>query len=278
MKPKKILCLFLLLGSACNAIDSSELKSTKAEDLKIVGTVYEYNDETEAEVSAQMQTRQSETSIDFTLGETLSVQSEQEDETFSETTFLEENDTFLNLDQSYSGYVDKTITDGNYLITYTDPDGVATTAIFPTFSVSDITSPSNADIIDVSEPVTVTWDPESLEGTLSIVTSYSTSNSAGAHTERVANDGSVEIDISSHRGSGSIKLVHENSFNSFEGFGEAKIYMKNISKVDVTYSNGSSTLLFRESSEGLIQSCLHECREGEQESITVDNQLYDCCL
>lgn len=284
-----ILCGTLIsLSQACmSAVDSDELSSTKASDLRIEGSIQEFDNDEDAQVSAQMQTKRSETAINFTQGESLTVQSDTPEGSLSASTSLSEDDEFIDLDQSYEGYVAKTAADGNYYITYTDEEGTSTTATIPTFSAPTMTSPVEGATVDTNSPVLVTWNSSGIVGSVYIYTTYSGSGYFGSSKKSVDNDGSEEIRITSHKGSGSISVVQENSFNSFAGFAEAKIYMKNTSRVNVSYITSSSTpSLAMISPEGesekavknLIEACQRECSEGEEELITIGDEIFDCCL
>ncbi len=284
LKAITILSLVILFSSTlfgCAAIHSDELASTLAEDLEIEATIYEFSDDDDAEVSAQMQTEASGVGIEFTQGETLTVNSDAEDG-LSPTVYLSNIELF-NLNQDYEGSATKTIEDGNYYITYTDDVGNETTATIPTFMVPEINNIENGDIVSGTE-VTVEWGVEELSGQLAIAMNYSGSGYYGYRRRNVSNTGSYDYDISNCVGSGSISLIHTMSFSYMEGFGSANITMNNASRRYVSFSNTQSSLvkaLTTEvplSTDELVLQCQTVCEEGEEDYIVVDDVTYDCCM
>jgi hypothetical protein len=268
--------LIFLTLAACAPVDSSELRSTKAEDLTLFASVYEYSTEANAKVSAALETA-SGTVINFDEGQTFSTDADTENGV-SSAHFLS-NGGLLNLDYSYDGSIDKTITDGNYHITYTDADGLQTTASMQSRETLEITDINDGDTISTNS-FTVTWDPISITGTLSITATYASGGVIGIHTQTVSNTGSAILDLTGFVGTGEIDLNHITTTGFAEGFDDVTLTMRNISKREVNYaipSAGIPTLTRQLSPEDLQAGCEHVCETGEEEALFIDDIRYECC-
>ncbi|MBU1917360.1 MAG: hypothetical protein ABII18_07620 [bacterium] len=276
-----IVIVYSSLMSACAAVHSDELKTTLAEDLEIHATLYEYTDDDETEIAAQMQTEDSDVGIEFTQGETLTVNADAE-EGLAGVVYLS-NLEILNLAQDYEGEVDRTIEGGNYYLTYTDKDDNETTATIPSFSVPEITNMENGDVLSGDE-FDVEWEDAEITGTLSLRVSYSGSGYSGIKTRSIDNTGSYSFDCDTCRGSGTVNLMHLRSINYMEGFAEASISMYNVSRRYVSFTTGQASLVQADALEEvlsvdeLVQQCQTECREGDEDIIIVDDVTYDCCM
>ncbi len=280
------LTIFALMSMSCAAIHSNELASMLAEDLVLEASIYEYSSDDEAQVSAQMETESSGIGIEFNQGESLRAYADANADTeagISNDVYLS-NNAILNLDQDYSGEIDKTTDGGNYYITYTDPDGNETTAIIPSFSVPEITNIENGDILSGTEAV-IEWEPTDVSGLLSIVVSYSGSGMVGYRRKYVSNTGSYTMDIEGCVGSGTVDLRSTMNLNYMEGFGGANIEMNNNSRRYVSYSNTLASALVKGLSsteappvEQLIAQCQTKCGERDEAYILVDETKYDCCV
>lgn len=282
---KEYLLLLVLFASACQPVNSSELKTTLAKDLRITATVYEYKDTALAETTAQMQTLASHVGIALDQGETLVVAADTVDG-ISEKVFLS-NAVIFNLDRSYDGYVQKTIDSGKYYITYTDKDDVATTATLPTGQVSDIISPAEGAVLS-GEEATVTWDPAGTSGVTSLYISWSGGGAAGISTKYCENTGSCIADISGMAGTGRLELRSTMEYKVMPGFGDADISMINISRRNISFTNTGTSKAFGEGLkaaasneelvEGIMHQCARHCEEGETAVFTVAQEEFSCCI
>ncbi len=282
---KEYLLLLVLLASACQPVNSSELKTTKAEDLRITATVYEYKDTSLAETTAQMQTLASHVGIALDQGETLAVASDAA-EGLSENVFLS-NSYIFNLDKSYDGYIQKTVDSGKYYITYTDKDDVATIATLPTGKVSDVISPVEGAVLSGAE-ATVTWDPAGTSGVTSLYISWSGGGAAGISTKYCENTGTCTADIAGMAGTGQVELRSTMEYKVMPGFGDADISMINISRKNVSFTNTGTSKAFGEDpkaavssedlAEDILHRCLRHCEEGETAIFTVAGEEHSCCI
>lgn len=289
-----VIAFIILVSSGCSTVNSSELKTTKAEDLKIDATLYEYNETNSVSVGAQMLTILSNVGIEFDQGEMLTAQWDEGSGISSKVTLS--NTKFLNLDKDYEGTITKTVSEGNYYITYKDSEGVETTAQFATGIVSDLTSPAEGETLS-GNTTAVTWDPATMQAAnpLTIKLSW---NSIYAYSIRyfreIPNTGSYELDISESSGPGSVELINMTGYYEMEGFGETSIRMNNVSIRNVTFNNAavdpfasakSATSLAdpadmtkEEIVEAQLHQCLRHCDENEEYYFFVEDEKYSCCL
>lgn len=281
MKKRNLLVLIpLLLASACSAVNSSELKTTTADGTRLVATVDEYKNSDSVRVNAQMQTLESQVGIEFNQGETLTAASDTENG-ISESVSLSDN-YFLNLDHSYEGSVNKTKISGNYYITYKDKDDIETTAKFATGTVADIISPANGSTLS-GDTVTVTWDPNGMSASVSVVITWSGGSSSGYSSKNCDNTGSCEIDITHMHGTGKLKLYNTKEYTSMDGFGATSIKMNNIVQEEISLANpdvsATKSLTAKEEIvDEIMNKCLKFCEDGEKVMFTVDKEEYSCCI
>ncbi len=277
MKTYRIFLITFVLGlsASCASIQSDELASTVAADLEIQATIKEYNHTDNVEVSAVMKTRESAVNIEFTRGESLTVQSDAATG-LSETVTLS-NTELLNLEQDYEGTVDKTVAEGQYHLTYTDQDGLETTADIDTGSVPDITAPA-ADTLLTGDTVTVTWNVDTTDTTGSYFVLLQTESGARSCSsydlEDVENTGSYAFEFNTccSGGTGTLDLMRVEYTVSAAGFGETDIEMQNISRVNITCPGSGAALVTDPS-----KAASHTCKEGEVSYQIVNDVRQDFC-
>ncbi|MBI2343722.1 MAG: hypothetical protein HYV02_05280 [Deltaproteobacteria bacterium] len=276
--------------AACQAVNSSELAETKASELRLEGVITEYNETTQTKVSAQMQTMVSEVGISFNQGESLTAATDTADGI--STNVALGLDGFFDIDKFYEGTLGKTVSGGNYYLTYTDHEGTKTVATIATSDVPDLITPAENAVIG-TESAEVTWDPGTISDGLVIQVLYADGSVAGLHQESVQNTGQYSFDLSGVSGTGSLSLIHTTLYTSMSGFGEAGIQMKNVSKRNVSFAQPASTskslagalvdaemtpTTAEEIVEARLHQCLHFCDAGEIDQFTVAGEEYSCCI
>ena len=275
---KQLVILILISMSVnCAAVSSGDLKSTKAEDLKISAYIYEYDDSDLATVSAQMQTVNNNVAIEFTQGESLIASSDAETG-LSNLVYLSSND-LINLDRYYDGSVPKVFDQGQYHVTYKDSEGAETTADVDAYDSPSIIAPIAGDFVS-PEGVLITWDPQAYVGSLQVKASYSRSGAAGFITQDVSNTGSYFLPLTENfSGSGDIQLIHTVQLNAIPVFEESFISMKNISRRNVTYSSvlPMSNLSYLTTKDDALNQCALTCNAGQEAKIILDGEEFNCC-
>lgn len=236
---KMKLILIVLIGiviSGCAAVNSSELETTAAEDLRIEATVTEKNSSDMAYAVARMKTAESEVSITLDQGETLTLAADTDDG-ISADIVLGRN-WLSELFKEYEAYIIKIPAEDSYYITYTDSEGMATTAGIINGEVSEILSPSNNHLVN-GDSITVTWDSSfGVTGRLYISVEWDKVGTNETRTYELENSGSYELEIPADVQSAKMKLIHKQIFDTAPGFAESYIVMENISTiVNLRFSN-----------------------------------------
>lgn len=224
------LAIILCTTAACSTVNSGELASMEAADLKIEASIYQYSDDDDVSVYAIMRTAESDERIEFSEGETLSA--------YADTATGHSNAITLDFadvwNDYYGGSVEKAVEGGSYHITYTESDDTETTAEVFAYGVPEITSLEEGDEI-VSALADITWDvwsDEELPGTLTIDWE-SDGADHGAETT-IENTGSYQLNMTNCDGEAVITLTHLVHASTAEGFAEADIDYRAIHQRTVT--------------------------------------------
>lgn len=285
-KVKGCLLVIALFASACQAVNSSELKSTAAEDLKLIATISEYKDSSVAKATAQLQTLSSNIYLDLNQGETISVSSDN-DSGILKSVYLANSD-FLNFDHHYDGTVAKTIEGGNYYLTYKDRDDNETTVTLPTGEAADIISPVQ-DATVSGDFMAVTWNPIQICGSVSISVEWSGGGAVGYSSKTCENVGSCSIDVTHMIGNGKAYLYNTVVYTNVSGFGAANIKVNNISSRNISFVSGTSTSASKSISiaddsekqltaQEILDKCERYCEEGETATFKIGEENYSCCI
>lgn len=276
-----IMVALIAFTAACQPISSSELKTTKAEDLKLTATVRQYNDTEQVEVAAQMKTLQSGVGIELNQGETLTA-AVKAGGVFSASVNLS-NGALFNLANSYDGTTSKVGPDGAYVINYKDSDDVTTTASVQPNTVPDLIAPENSATLS-GDTATVTWDAAQADGPLEIVVNWKGNGAVGYSSRTAENTGSYELDLSNYYGTGTLDLVNTMTTTEPQGFGAADIRMKCISRRHVSFSqtaSGAAKSVMTNAEDvvdGLLHACIAHCGDDEESWFEVGGERYSCCL
>lgn len=280
------LALLIILGASCSAVNSSELNSTKASDLRLEADIREYNGAERAEVGTQLRTSDSDVAINFDSGESLKVN---HGNIFNpdESIFLSSNQ-ILNLDRDYEGVIPKS-PDG-YAITYTDKDGEQTTIHVETSFAPELEIEDNNIIGGIAR---MRWNPEGITGRLKAVATYSGAGVTGYRSKWIENTGSYDFDVSIAEGQGHIRLEHINTVSNLEGFKESLVTIYNADSVEVSFNlndqlnqnpDNQRALVVNQNPDELIDrinnrldQCLRICEEGEVDIFEVENLEFSCC-
>ena len=228
----------IIIPFACSQVESSELASTKAEDVDLRVVLEDVDTEDQAAIAAYLQTLDSNTDIEFTAGESFAVFADTESGlTASET--LVASSSFIDFDNSYQAHVEKTVDGGNYYLSYEDADGVITTIAIPAHTSAAILAPAE-DATVGPDTVTITWNPDEMPDTGTIALSV-TFDAAGSRSHTsisdIENTGSYDLDISEHSGTATIDLIHEEAYDDFEDYGDSLVRVRTISRVGVSLAS-----------------------------------------
>lgn len=289
------LCAVGLIASACSAVNSSELKSTTAVDLKIVAQIHEDRASNSVPVTAQMRTAASDVGIQFTNGEKLQASCDAA-QGLSAKVLLSITNDFLgaDFDHVYESAIPRANAGGNYYLTYTDGASATTTTNVPTGSVAPILTPSESAVVTPGV-VHITWDPKQMPttGDIMIQASYQGASSSGyASKNKIPNTGAYDLDLAWFSGTGSIKLASQVTYTNLPGFAKSDVLMDNFDEVTVQFgasasaskSAGSKALTAtgavtndETTVDEILHMCLHQCDVGEKSGFTVGEQEYSCC-
>lgn len=297
MKNKHVICKLVvaaLLGlSACSPVNSSELASTAATDLALQAHAYESNNSNRVTINGQIETAKSHIKIEFDQGEELYVGKGASVDNLGWDDFSDSfaGDLFDGLDEEY---VEKPEEGEKYYVKYRDSEENETVISFDRGFVTELTSPDQDD--SVHDEVELTWDAEDgeMNGRLYASASYHSDNLSGSISQLIdSNDGSFTLDISNAEGTGTVSLKHVTSYDNFEGFKTADVSVSTSSvPVNVTFPAPAPNVnrsLFKsanieetdENADAIVQnkleSCLHECEEGETSVFIVAGEEYSCC-
>ncbi len=269
---------------ACQAVQSSELKSTKAADVALAGTIDEYTDSDSVKIEAQLQTAASGVGIEFSQGEFLSAATDALAGISASVNLAYSK--FLELDNYYSATVSRTVSGGQYHLTYTDAENNTTSVSVPTSSVAPITTPAAA--TEISEATTtVTWDPAQMPASGKIQIYLHSSGTGGSHSRwhsDVPNTGSYACDTSGMTGPGRIELRHIDTHATLPGFKKSNVQMRNIAKIDVSYNvtisagGGFKSLNAVEQVDAALHECLHFCEANEKAVVEIGEEEFSCCI
>lgn len=277
-----VLGIIPLMG--CQAVKSSELKSTKAIDVALAGTIDEYTDSDTVKIQTQLQTADSGVGIEFSQGESLKAATDLVSGISASISLA--YDKFLELDKYYSATVARTVSGGSYHVSYTDAENATTTVGIPTGSVAPITAPAvDSSITDAN--AVVTWDPALMPATGSIQLYLHASANGTAHSRwhyDVPNTGSYTCDTSGMTGTGRIELRHIDTHTTLAGFKKSNVQMRNIAKVNLTYNvavaakGGLKSLSATEQIDAAMHECLHFCETNEEAFVEIGDEKFSCCI
>ena len=241
MNTRKVLSGFcvitaLLWGAGCANISSSELKSTKAKDLKVTATVEETQGLDQVQVRTLMETIPDDVGIQFNQGEILQASAEQADGTLQPSVNLSYDSNFLNVGEQYVTSISKAPLGKNYILTYTDADKIVTTCRFASQGVPELLTPNEDQEVIRGETVELTWTPQNL-GAMTVTVDYQTKDGGSGWTELSTSDtGSFKLDLSrdafltAATGEMKIALKHGTTYSQMSGFGAADVQVVSASK------------------------------------------------
>ncbi|MBX7148588.1 hypothetical protein K1X76_05835 [bacterium] len=282
-KMTKMAVFMALMGltQACNPnITSSELKETKASDLKITGTFYEYNDEDQVDATALLKTIPDGTGIQLNQGETLKVGTKEGSDPV-DYTLMSYDYNFLDIGETYKTKLDKPAVGEDYYLIYKDVDGVETTAQFSSQGVPELITPAQDDIVEPGSEVSLTWTKKNL-GKLYVDVSYTTTDGASGWTQfSTSDDGSYTLDLDHYffddlaSGDMTISLRHDTAYESMEGFGDADIRISTYSRRTVTVESLDTAL---HTTRAFSHSQKYRCAEGESKKVKMNDAWVDYCL
>ena len=294
MKNEHVVCSLMvgaiLSMSACVAVNSSELASSTASDIVLEAHAYESNNSDRVTVEGQVETAKSHIKIEFDQGEELYVAKGAELDSLAWDDFSDSfaGDLFDGLDEEY---IEKPEDGEKYYVKYRDAEGNETVISFERGFVTELTNPDQDD--SVHDEIELRWDAEDgeMNGRLYASARYHSDNLSGSISKLIEeNDGRFTLDISDTEGTGTVKLTHVTSYDDFEGFKTADVSVSTSSTpIDVTFPAPAPDVnrsLFKsanveESADAIVQnkleSCLHECEEGETSVFIVAGEEYSCC-
>ena len=284
----------MMLFTACAAVDSTELKSTKAADLRLNVIATEYKDANSTAVRAKMETPSSHIAVELDEGQKLQASIAVADE-LHEWIQLSNSD-FIDFGKDLEGNVPKRGAGEDYYVSYIDADGIETIASFANGSVSELTKP--AENAQVDAVASMQWNPAEVSGgDLIAIANWSSGGASGFMQRRIDNNGSYAFDVSDAKGSGEIQLKSSTAYSQAPGFSSASILMLNIARKAVSFSapnqnlnRSVGSLEIQEENEDLenfdaeafiqdhLNECLHYCEDGEISKFFVHEEEYSCCL
>lgn len=275
------LIIFIAFFACAKNISSSQLKSTKAGDLKVTASVEEINGSATASVNSLLKTMPDEVGVKFNQGEVLSITSAvQVDPSVS----LSYNENFLDLGEQYTGSIAKPALGGLYTITYRDADRKETTASFSSKGVADLQTPTADQEVFLGESVALTWSPGDL-GALRVEVTYDTLDGGHAWVSLSTSDtGAYTLDLSrdafadAATGSAVIRLVHYTIDNSPTQFNSSDIKVRSVSRVAVVFKRRAvSAALKVAPAANSTGSCAISCQSGEDKKIHFKDHDLTCC-
>ncbi|MBI4239208.1 MAG: hypothetical protein HY696_12445 [Deltaproteobacteria bacterium] len=274
--------LSVVLLAACQAVQSDELKSTQAADVRLAAFIDEYLDSDTVGVDAAIKTPESDVAIELTQGESLQAASEGASGVSASVSLS--YDAFLELDKFYSASVTKTKAEGRYYLTYTDSAQQVTTVSVLTSSVAPITAPLAGAAVSGSS-VAITWDPAQMPNSGAVDLYVKSGTVSGGATNiyhfGIGNSGSFDLDTTNLSGAGTIELRHIETYASLPGFKQTDVKMRNIATVGVTFSpsaTGSKSLAPTDQVDAELHACLHICAANEAVFVEVAGEEYSCCI
>lgn len=284
---RSLLISLVIILSACgfveDTVNSSELKTTKAGDLKLEADIIEYHNSDEVEIGAQLRTAKGDAAINFDSGETLKIN--QGNQYIPNSAITLGNNDWINLDRDYEGSIDKS-EDQTYAITYTDSDNdITTITVQSSFSV-EFRILNNVEVDGFAE---LEWDRESVIGDLRIETEYLGGRSSGGSSRGVQNTGIYVLELEDENGTGTISLEHITYYNDLPGFKESLITIYNIYSVSVNFTGNAQSLvnygeMNRMTQKRLVDQvsklrddCSMICKDDEVHYLWVDGEKYSCC-
>lgn len=292
MNTKHFLSLIglLICCNCANNISSSELKETKAQDLKLTATVYELNGKASADVYALAQTLPDEIGVQFNEGELFQVSSEQDNGEFATLKALVYDDNVLDLGEQYTNIVTKPSVGRDYKISYTDRDGLLTAVNFDSKGCPDLVTPTPNQVVPSGGAVELTWQKSNL-GNMTVKVSYDTIQGGNGIAWFSASDtGHYTLDLSHHffdnlaAGATTIELSHLTTHENLPGWGETAIHVQSMSRRQIVVQASNTPTLVKAlmnpetlTIEEVLNQCLQECAEGEKLEITFQGERLDCC-